>query len=108
LNTPALFIGLVVFILWWKNYRGLSNSVLYLSAILLTASLLPWEKIFLAFTVLDNDSTRALFYRSTCDVFCGVTYIVLGATDYWFITKTLTPVAATAAATHAEEAYESV
>lgn len=102
LNTPALFIGLLVFVMWWLNYRGVSNAVLYLSAILLASSLLDWEKNFLAFTVLNKDSTRALFYRSVCDVFCGITYVVMGATDYWFMTKTLKPV------TREEEVYESV
>lgn len=102
LSVTVLSVAVFAFGLWWANYRGISNAVLYLSVFLLIAAFLPWEKIFFAVTVLDDYSARSVFYRTVCSSIYGITYIVMGWTDWRFMTKTLKPVA------NEGEIYESV
>lgn len=102
LSLTVLSVALFAFGLWWANYRGISKMVLYLSVILLFAAFLPWENIFRAVTVLDDYAARSTFYRSLCAVIYGITYVVMGAADWRFLTKTLKPVSPE------ENIYESV
>lgn len=92
LSITVLSVGLFAFGLWWANYRGISSAVLYLSVSLSIAAFLPWEKIFFAVTVLDDYSARSVFFRTVCSTIYGITYIVMGWTDWHFMTKTLKPV----------------
>ncbi len=101
-SASVIFIALFAFGLWRANYRGVSNVILYVSAIFFISSFLPWEKIFLAVTVLDDYYARASFYRFICSMLMGATYFVMGITDYRILTKTLKPI------TREEEVYESV
>lgn len=101
-SASVIFIALFAFGLWRANYRGVSNVILYVAAVFLISSFLPWEKIFLAVTVLDDYYARGSFYRSICSLFVGAAYIVMGITDYRILSKTLKPI------TSEEEVYESV
>lgn len=101
-STTVMFMALFAFGLWRANYRGVSNVILYVSAIFFISSFLSWEKIFLAVTVLDDYYARGSFYRSICSGLFGITYFVMGITDYRILTKTLKPIA------REEEVYESV
>lgn len=101
-SATVMFSALFAFGLWQANYYGVSKVILYVAAIFLISSFLPWEKIFLAVTVMDDYSARNTFYRSLCSMFLGITYFVMGITDYRILTKTLKPVA------REGEVYESV
>lgn len=91
-NTTLCSLALFAFILWWNNYRGISNNLLYFSALLSVGMFLPWEKVFLALTVKDDFWARASFYRAIGSITMGVTYFLIGFTDYRAVTNMLKPI----------------
>jgi len=101
-SVTVLFIAIFAFGLWWANQRGVSNFFLYISAVLLGLSFLPWEKIYLSITVLDDYSGRMAFYTAACYLFYGIVSFLFGAFDHWLLVKTLIPVV------REGEIYESV
>ncbi len=101
-SLTVLSVAVFTFFLWWFNYRGVTNSILYLSALIFAASFLDWEKVFLSVTILEDYYARTAFYRSVCSLLLGIIYFVMGLVDYQILTKTLKPI------TREEEVYESV
>ena len=91
-NTTIFSLAVFAFILWWTNYRGISNNLLYFAAILCAASFLSWERVFLAMTTRDDFWARASFYRAIGSTLMGITYFLIGLTDYQAITTMLKPI----------------
>lgn len=91
-NTTLFSLALFAFILWWANYRGISNNLLYFSAILSVGMFLPWEKVFLAITFKDDFWARTSFYRAIGSITTGITYFLVGLTDYQAVTSLLKPI----------------
>lgn len=91
-SMTVLSLSVFTFVLWWINYRGVSNNLLYLSLIFLAAAFLPWEKIFFVVTVKDDFFAEAAFYRAICSISLGFSYFVMGFTDYRILTTMLKPI----------------
>ncbi len=102
-SFTVLFIAIFAFGLWWANQRGVSNFFLYVSLVVLAASFLPWEQIYLSITVLDDYSARMAFYGTVCTLLYGIISFLFGVFDHWLLVKTLKPIVR-----EEEEVYESV
>lgn len=100
-NTTIFSLALFAFILWWKIYRGISNNLLYFSAILGVAMFLPWERVFLAITFKDDFWARTSFYRAIGSILMGIAYFLVGFTDYQALKTMLKPIESE------EKTYES-
>lgn len=102
-SATVLLTAIFIFGLWWANQRGVSNLLLWLTAVCLILSFAPWKMIYLQVTVLNDEAAQSAFYRFVCSMIFGVVYFLLGLFDYRLMTATLVPVTRSE-----EEIYESV
>ena len=101
-SVMVMCSALFASVFWWMNYRGVSNMLIVFSVILLIAAFLPWERLFLAVTNMQDYAARRSFYENLLLLIYGLMSIVSGLTEYIFMVKTLTPI------NREEEIYESV
>lgn len=71
-------VAIFAFTLWWLNYRGVSNSLLYFSIIIFGVSLFDWGRA----VPLNDFAARATFYRCLSSVVLGLVYFAAGLVDY--------------------------
>ncbi len=101
-SLTVLTFAAFAFYLWKTKHRYFSNILLYFSAMLLFASFLPWNQIFLMLEPTNVFRHPSYLFGEIFPLLIGLTGVVAGGTEFLIVSKTLKPIA------REEKIYESV